>query len=80
MFRSLVVDDNSGSHIFIPFYFKQRGDYLNIGADRMKKGRILFQPEKVELWNVQYFVGNKTEIIQLVLKMQEISLFIKYTK
>jgi hypothetical protein len=31
---------------------------------------VLFEQKKIKLWNEQYFVQNKTEIMQYVLKMQ----------
>jgi hypothetical protein len=48
--------------------FKQLGWYLNISTWLMKN--VLFEQKKVKLWNKQYFVENKREMMQHVLKMQ----------
>jgi hypothetical protein len=51
--------------------FKQSHWYLNISSWFM---------ENIKSWNKQHFVENKTEIKQCILKMQQISLLLKYIK
>jgi len=41
---------------------------------------VLFMQKKIKLWNKWCFVENKTEILQHVLKMHQISLFPKHIK
>jgi hypothetical protein len=55
---------HSSSHLT----FKQPGWYLNCSLWFMKN--VLFEQKKIKLWNKQHLVGNETEIMQHVLKMQ----------
>jgi hypothetical protein len=42
------------------------------------KTRVLFEQKKIKLWNKWHFVEKKMEIMQHFLKMQYISLLLKY--
>jgi hypothetical protein len=58
--------------------FKWQGLCLNFSSWFIKN--VLFEQKKIKLWSKQNFVENKTEIMQHILKMQQISLLPKYIK